>query len=879
MRSTVPLIPQAEPPAPSARPNAFGALLRALVEPSPDVIGLDRRRQARTLAITILAVAILAVVLEAITIVASTYIVLEVPYDGYKTTFYTILPLVAAYWLSRTRHITLGAIITTLSLCLAVFVRAVIGEPRFADGYLNYLVLPLIVGSLFLDFKNIIWISVLNFIGILLVPFLIPVSFEQIVTGSFSFLLLIGAMVGIVARYRDLLERDRQVMLRESEAKYRTVVEQIPAITYIEAVDSTSPTGSKPIYLSPQFEKYLGYPVKDYQANPLMWFNIVHPEDLERVRSETLAHYQTGQPLLQEYRLFDKDKRVLWFRDQVVIRWEESSKRHLSQGILLDITDSKLAEARIRREAARAEALLRVAGRLSAQLSLDTLLSTVCDEARRALNVSIASLSLYDDKHDVFIVTAASGISIGPDATTRAIPRSAYELGMKQFGGIIAIPDISSYEVLPNRELYMQMGVRSLAAAMMVYESELIGSLNALSVGEIRDFTEDEKLLLQGIADQAALAIVNTRLFKEARRRLEHLQALRAIDIAITSNLDLAATLNTLLESITTQLNVDAAVVLLLDESSQTLQYGASRGFNSEALKYTRLRLGEGNGGRAALERRIVSVVNLSPESSVFFQSPLLAGEKFVAYFAAPLISKNLVRGVIEIFHRHPLDPDAEWMSFLDALAGQAAIAIDNSTLVDALQRTNLELADAYDATIEGWSHALDLRDKETEGHTLRVTELSLRLARALGLLEDQLIHIRRGGLLHDIGKMGVPDSILLKPGPLDEAEWEVMRRHPAYAYEMLLPIAYLRPALDIPYCHHEKWDGTGYPRGLKGEQIPLAARVFAIADVWDALCSDRPYRQGWPIAKVRDHIASLAGTHFEPRLVELFLRIINRGE
>jgi putative nucleotidyltransferase with HDIG domain len=190
-----------------------------------------------------------------------------------------------------------------------------------------------------------------------------------------------------------------------------------------------------------------------------------------------------------------------------------------------------------------------------------------------------------------------------------------------------------------------------------------------------------------------------------------------------------------------------------------------------------------------------------------------------------------------------------------------------------------VELAAAYDATIEGWSRALDLRDRETEGHTQRVTELTMRLARALGLPEDQLTHIRRGALLHDIGKMGIPDNILLKAGTLSETEWEIMRRHPAYAYEMLLPIAYLRPALDIPYCHHEKWDGTGYPRGLKGNQIPLAARLFAIADVWDALRSDRPYRLGWPIDKVRAHIASLAGTHFEPHLVELFLRITAGSE
>jgi putative nucleotidyltransferase with HDIG domain len=217
-------------------------------------------------------------------------------------------------------------------------------------------------------------------------------------------------------------------------------------------------------------------------------------------------------------------------------------------------------------------------------------------------------------------------------------------------------------------------------------------------------------------------------------------------------------------------------------------------------------------------------------------------------------------------------------LDFLETLGGQAAIAIENAQLFDHLQRSNLDLALAYDATIEGWSHALDLRDKETEGHTQRVTEQTVRLARALGIPDAELVHVRRGALLHDIGKMGVPDGILLKPGPLTEEEWVTMRRHPQLAYDLLAPITYLRPALDIPLCHHERWDGTGYPRGLAGEQIPLAARLFAVVDVWDALRSDRPYRERWTEEKTLEHIRSSVGTHFDPKVVELFLDTMNKG-
>jgi putative nucleotidyltransferase with HDIG domain len=193
-----------------------------------------------------------------------------------------------------------------------------------------------------------------------------------------------------------------------------------------------------------------------------------------------------------------------------------------------------------------------------------------------------------------------------------------------------------------------------------------------------------------------------------------------------------------------------------------------------------------------------------------------------------------------------------------------------------AEQRTQ-ELTLAYDATIEGWSRALDLRDQETEGHTQRVAEQTLCLARAMNVSEDELIHIRRGALLHDIGKMGIPDDILHKSAVLSDDELVIMHKHPLYAYEMLLPTAFLNQALEIPYCHHEKWDGSGYPRGLKGEEIPLAARIFAVVDVWDALRSDRPYRKRWPEEKILKYIREERGKYFDPRVVDTFLALLNR--
>lgn len=344
--------------------------------------------------------------------------------------------------------------------------------------------------------------------------------------------------------------------------------------------------------------------------------------------------------------------------------------------------------------------------------------------------------------------------------------------------------------------------------------------------------------------------------------------------MGINSNLDLRPTLKILVEHAVAQLGIDAASVLSFDPRSKTLDFAAGFGFHTSEVQHTHLRLGEGYAGRAAMERSLIAVRDLSERLNECGRTPLLSAEGFVAYYAVPLIAKGEIKGVLEVFHRTTLAPDREWLDILEAIAGQAAIAIDNASILEDLQHANIELVLAYDRTIEGWSHALDLRDKDTQGHTQRVAELTLRLAREMGVPEAEIIHLRRGALLHDIGKMGIPDGILLKPGPLTEEEWAVMRRHPLYAYGLLSPIAYLRPALHIPYCHHEKWDGSGYPRGLKGEEIPLPARIFAVIDVWDALCSDRPYRPAWPKEQARNYIQEQAGKHFDPAVVEAFLRM-----
>jgi HD-GYP domain-containing protein (c-di-GMP phosphodiesterase class II) len=363
----------------------------------------------------------------------------------------------------------------------------------------------------------------------------------------------------------------------------------------------------------------------------------------------------------------------------------------------------------------------------------------------------------------------------------------------------------------------------------------------------------------------------------QIRQQIARLTALRNIDLAITSSFNLQFALSSVLTETINQLQVDAAAILLLQSEQQSMTYAAVQGFRSHDIAGASIPMEGSYAGQAVSKRRMVRIESLPERPDGKEVTQLLDSEGFITYFGVPLISKGKVLGVLEVFHRVALTPYPEWVEFLETITGQAAIAVDNFTLFENLQKSNLELQQAYDATIEGWSHALDLRDKETEGHTQRVTEMSQRLARIMGIKGETLLQMRRGALLHDIGKLGVPDGILLKPGQFTPEEWEVMAQHPQFAYDWLAPIAYLKEALAIPYCHHERWDGSGYPRGLKGEEIPLSARIFSVVDEWDAVTSDRPYRKAWPHERAVEYIRENSGKHFDPDVVEIFLNNLDK--
>jgi PAS domain S-box-containing protein len=633
---------------------------------------------------------------------------------------------------------------------------------------------------------------------------------------------LIYSLVRRELRARDRAEQAR----RSSEERYRTLITLAnDAILLIDTATGTILDANR------KAEELFGLPRERLVGMHQM--DLHPPEERERCRQIMAEALASGQLRIGTACSSHRDGRTI--PTEVSLSMIELEGRMVALSIIRDVSERKEAEARLRQEKERAQTYLDVAGVILVAIGADERVSLINRKGAAILGVpekEILGANWFDD----FV-----------PAHRREEVRAAFRRLMAG-----EIEPLVSYE---NPVLTRDGSERLIAWSNVLVRDETNQITATLSSGE--DITERAQAQIR------------------ARTRLEHLTALHEIDLAISSSLDLRLTLARLVDQVREQFGVDAADVLLLDPHTQTLEYAAGRGFRTAGIERSRLRIGEGIAGVAALERRSLHLPNLLDPASGFVRSPLLEGEGFVSLYDVPLVAKGNVQGVLETLHRSTLQLDDEQLSFLEALASQAAIAIDNARLFEALQRSHVSLALAYDATLGGWARALDLRDRVTERHTERVTEMTVRLARELGMTEEDIVHVRRGALLHDIGKIGIPDSILKKSGALTPEEWAIMHNHPRAAFDMLYPIAFLRPALDIPYCHHERWDGTGYPRGLKGEQIPLAARIFALADVWDAInAQDRPYRQSLPKNQACEHIRSLSGTQFDPGVVEVFQRL-----
>lgn len=662
-----------------------------------------------------------------------------------------------------------------------------------------------------------------------------------------------------------------QERLTESERRFRNAIMQAPNPIMIHTVDG------EVVEVNDVWLSSTGY-AREEIGTVENWMKLAHPDRYQEI----------GQMIIDndENETTDGDGQYpVRARDGTTLFWYFTSAplgllpdgRMMVITTAVDITDRVLAEEEKQRYYNRIIALSEIDQMMVSTLELDKVLDLITLHLGNVIQLDATSVLLKQG--DNLRVIACQGFDNPEEILSLRFPSRP---GYPNYDVIEGNKPVMLLNVSEDYPKFMQPGDSHLDGEIKAWlgvplndQNEVIGMITLDRLEAIAYTDEDIDIAMQ-FANRAAIAISNAKLFEQTVTDLRKLEILRAVDSAITSSQSLEEALSLILEQIQIGLDIDIVSVYRYEEESESLIYVQDRGFLTEGQPEIKVKVGKGYIGRVAETREPIFIPVVDPFNDGGQYPFSFQKENVISYYCFPLIVKEKLQGVIEYMHRSQLDPDEDWVRFAETLAGQIAIAVDNLTLFAEIRRANQDLREAYDATIEGWAHALEIRDKETEGHSRRVVTLMVEIAKVFGFSDEDLVHIRRGVMLHDIGKMGIPDQILHKPGPLDDAEWDVMRQHPDFAYDMLKEIDYLKPALNIPHYHHERWDGSGYPEGMKGDEIPLEARIFAVVDTWDALTSDRPYRNAWSREKAVQYLRDQAEKEFDPAVVEVFLKQID---
>jgi PAS domain S-box-containing protein len=584
------------------------------------------------------------------------------------------------------------------------------------------------------------------------------------------------------------------------------------------------------------FKRDISLPAPDFDE----YYSIIVAEDVERVRNLRLESYKKNQSYSVDYQIRRSDGET---RDlSVKVNWlaEGNNPKRYLIGSIQDITEKNKAINIIKESEEKYRSIVQ-------QMSDGLLL---IDENGIVIEWNSAFEQITEIPSDKTLGKPIWDILplLGTDiSTSLKIKKMQKEINRSVKTG-------KSY--IFNEP--MEIAIRTLSGKERILRQSIFPILTTTEyrLGVIAHDITDGK---------AAMARINHELKK--------LASLRSIDAAILERVTPNETLKLISSIAMEQLDVDGAIILSRMAKDEISCAFVSRVDTKEEPTVERLLELQ----TAALEKfttRKLTVDDLEILNQIRQLDPSTG--MILNQAILPLFMNKRICGYIQVLSRSPLPEDQGWMDYYQTLAGQTSLAIENVTLITNEEVAYQELNKAYEATIGGWSKALELRDEETKGHSDRVMSLACRLAQKANFPHEKITDFRRGVLLHDIGKMGIPDRILLKPGPLNDEEWVIMRQHPVMAYDLLKTIPYLHDSLDVPYLHHERWDGSGYPCGLAGKDIPLAARIFAIVDVWDALISDRPYRKGWEIGKIRQYLSENKGIMFDPELVDMFLEIMN---
>ena len=636
------------------------------------------------------------------------------------------------------------------------------------------------------------------------------------------------------------------------ERRFRAILENIT-----DAISLLTADG-RVLYQSPTIEKVLGFTSEERLGQNGL--ELVHRDDIPRIMSEykTLAE-NPELNIITTARARHRNGEYRWLEVIGTNRLNDPAIQALVVNFR-DITERVRAVDRMNRQLVELTTLHSVANAVVEINDIDEVIEQT---------TMIVSDNLYPDNCGILLLNN-TGDALQPHVSYRGENpekrRAAIPLSIGIAGKVASDGKSARINDVSEESAYIEVtsGVHSELCVPIRVNEKIIGVFNVESI-KIGAFDEEDERLLNTLAGTLGTAIERIRLFNTEKERRQEAEKLREAATIVSSSLELSHVLHSILDSLQSVVPYKSASILLRE--SEHVRIAAANNLPNQEQALDQIFLLEDiNTSRKPL------ILNDAQKDTRFMK---WAADFVRGWMGVPMIAHGQLLGYIILDSVNPDTYNTTMASLAEAFANQAAIAIENAQLFENLQKSNLELSRAYDTTLEGWGNALELRDRETQGHTRRVADLTLELARRLGCSDEEQLRIRRGVLVHDIGKMGVPDSILNKKGPLTKKERAEMRKHPQYAFDLLYPIAYLRPAIEIPYCHHERWDGTGYPRGLKGEQIPWAARIFTVVDVWDALCSDRPYRKHWPRKKIVNYIHENEGIHFDPKIAQTFLKMM----
>jgi PAS domain S-box-containing protein/putative nucleotidyltransferase with HDIG domain len=658
-----------------------------------------------------------------------------------------------------------------------------------------------------------------------------------------------GVLEKIEGIARDISDiKKMEIALTENQEKFQQLAESIKEVFWLR----DRKTG-KMLYISPAYEEIWGQSRLSLYRDSKAFIENIHPEDVENVRNAQIALSNSNVPFDEEYRIIGKDGSIRWIWARSFPVYNDQDEVIRYAGIAEDIT-----EIRNFRDKQKIINALSIA--LRPIIETSALIKELLNQIDRSIAQEAAAIVLTDSETQKNLVVCASGkfseLRGRKIDTNLGIVANAINKNQNFYQEKLPHGRIPEFE-----QFYLPVFLVSPL-------SDGEQALGAIVIGHSKKFTAFEKEVIEEISSIAANAIRRSISLEKMNVSIKRLELIHEIDKLLNNQNNINNCLEKIFSMVIGEIDLDFVNLYQLGEDDHLKQLISYRDSKLSLSENNTLSFRACYFYKGIQKGQEVYEYGLPANNFVYIENESQAP---IWCWAVPIMSHSKVLGVLELINLSPFLPSQDWQQFVRTISGQLSILFENEMINSELQMAHTNLIAAYDKTLEGWAKALELRDHETENHSRRVTDLSVLLAKKLGFFECEVENLKHGALLHDIGKIGIPDKILLKPGPLDDSEWELMQKHPQVGYDLLKEIKYLASSLDIPLYHHEKWDGSGYPFGLSGDDIPLSARIFAVSDVWDALTSDRPYRKAWDEFRAFKFILDQSGKHFDPQVVRCF--------